>query len=178
MTACAMEGDRRKCLEAGMDDYLTKPIRPDTMAGMLARWLSGKEDADQVDEAPADICENDPGQAQDQKNIFDPEDFLRRLMTDKASARPIVAGFLADLSRYAMALKSHLRSGDGPAVHRQAHTIKGAAANVGCYRLKKAADEMEMAGKAGDLEQASVLLTGLEEQIELLRDVMKQTGWI
>ncbi|MEW6079902.1 MAG: response regulator [Thermodesulfobacteriota bacterium] len=175
MTACAMEGDRRKCLEAGMDDYLTKPIQPDKMADRLARWLSGKGQTDPADEVPAVIADKD--QAQDQTSIFDADNLLRRMNADKASVRPVIAGFLVDLSRYAAAIKSHLLNGDGSSVQRQAHTIKGAAANVGCYRLQQAALAVETACMSGDLKRVTDLMNALEEQIALVKNTMEQTGW-
>ena len=106
------------------------------------------------------------------------DDLLARLMTDKDSTRPIVAGFLADMTTHVLALKNSLHIGDRLMVQRQAHTISGAAANVSCNRLKEAAGKIEEAGGAGDLEKAAALMPGLEAQIALIKEVMKQTGWI
>jgi CheY-like chemotaxis protein len=178
MTAHAMDGDREKCLKAGMDDFLVKPIKPDELAKMLNRWLSILvTDREPAAKPEAGLTEEKVF-GYDAKDIFDADDLLNRLMADKDSCRPIVAGFLADISTYVLALKNFLRSGDALSVQHQAHTIKGAAANVSCYRLKKAAHELEKAGKSGNLEKAAALLPGLEEQIALIREVMKQTGWI
>ncbi len=178
MTAHAMDGDRDKCLKAGMDDFLVKPIQPNELAKMLNRWLSINLTERETDARPAAGLTEEKDFGYDEKNIFDADDLLGRLMTDKDSCRPIVAGFLADISTYVLALKNFLRSGDAHSVQYQAHTIKGAAANVSCYRLKKTAHEMEEAGEAGNLEKAASLLPGLEEEIALIRKVMKQTGWI
>lgn len=173
MTAHAMKGDREKCLAAGMDDYLSKPVQPGELADMVSRWL----DRSRKDGGSKGIeTEREPGVMEDM--IFDPDGMMERFMDDEDLARDIIQAFLSDIPGQITALKKHLASEDAPAVQRQAHSIKGAAANAGAGRLRRAAFEMETAGKAGNLALAAALLPLVEEQFRLLEETLKQDGWV
>jgi two-component system sensor histidine kinase/response regulator len=76
----------------------------------------------------------------------------------------VVDGFLEDLPRQITALKAVLEAGDAPGVERQAHTLKGASANVGGERLREVAYEMEQAARAWDLNAAGIYLAELEAE--------------
>ena len=78
---------------------------------------------------------------------------MARMMDDEDLARTVAEGFLEDIPRQIEALRGYLEAGDAPGAERQAHTIKGAAANMGGEHLREVAFEMEKAGKAGDLER-------------------------
>ena len=179
MTAHALQEDRVKCMEAGMDDILVKPVQPEEMAQMLTRWLWDKAAADHGKESTTAglTASNEAVYNNRLEKMFDADDLLRRLMTDKASVRPLLKGFLGEMATYLRELKNSLRQGDAPAVRHRAHTIKGAAANVSCCRLKEIAAVMEGAGKAEDLQQAAAILPGLEAHFEQLKAFMEQTGW-
>jgi two-component system sensor histidine kinase/response regulator len=89
---------------------------------------------------------------------------LARLMDDEELIRLVVDGFLEDLPRQITALKAALEARDAPGVERQAHTLKGASANVGGERLREVAYEMEQAARAGDLNAAGIYLAELEAE--------------
>ncbi len=122
MTAHAMKGDREKCIEAGMDDYLTKPVNPKALAEMIEKWLDGKSAVSQSSE-PADGTT--PAE-----NIFDKAGLIERLMDDEELVKEVIEGFLEDIPHRIAALKEALERGDTPVVQRQAHTIKGASAST------------------------------------------------
>jgi HPt (histidine-containing phosphotransfer) domain-containing protein len=90
-------------------------------------------------------------------------------MGDEDLVREIVAGFLKDIPNQIGALHKHIGAGDAAAAGAQAHTIKGAAANVGGVALSVVALEMENAGKAGRLDSLAALVPELERQFDLLR---------
>jgi len=93
-------------------------------------------------------------------------------MDDDDLAHTVIDGFLEDIPKQIEALRSYLEAGDMAAALRQAHTIKGASANVGGEALRAAAIEMENAGRAGDLEAVKARLLDIESQFGRLREAM------
>ena len=168
MTAHAMQGDREKCLEAGMDDYVTKPISPQILVAVLGKWLinGGRSDATGAEK-------NDDQQAG--PPVWDRKGMLERLMDDEDLAQTILKGFLEDIPQQIRALREFLKAGDREGAKRQAHTIKGASANIGGDRLRAVAYEMEKTAKTNDLKAAAQLMTELEEQFEQLQSTIQNT---
>ena len=168
MTAHVMQGDREKCLQSGMNDYISKPVSPLTLAEVLERWLPGEAPA-RAEEAP-----NKPDPPTSDPSLFDRAGLLNRLMDDEDLARTIIRDFLTDIPIQIKTLKAHLDSGDTTSAARQAHTIKGASANIGGEALRAAALEIEKTGKAEDTEGMRALLPELERQFGLLKDAMRE----
>ncbi|MBK5964371.1 hypothetical protein CCR95_09815 [Thiocystis minor] len=176
MTANAMRGDQEHCLNAGMSDYVSKPVSPTVLAQVLAQWLpresmsetrQASEVAEQTVTSSVRILDVDV-------SVFDRADLLSRLMDDENLARTVAKCFLTDLPRQIAALRGTLEVGDAPSAERQAHTIKGASANVGGQRLRAVAFAMEQAAKAGDLNTARDRLVELETEFDGLRHSMVQ----
>jgi HPt (histidine-containing phosphotransfer) domain-containing protein len=106
--------------------------------------------------------------------VFDRAGMLERLMDDEELAGTVVRGFLADVPRQIEALGAYLQSGEAAGAERQAHTIRGAAANVGGEALRGVAFEIEKAGKAGDLRAANALRADLAAAFDRLREEMEK----
>jgi two-component system sensor histidine kinase/response regulator len=174
MTAHAMQGDREKCIAAGMDDYLTKPVRPKSLAEILDRWLSkARQDEDSLP-ARGDLPPITPGASEPEQGIFEESDLVERLMGDKELARVIIAGFLDDMEKQFKSLRDYVDSADQVAMSRQVHTIKGAAANIGAPLLREAAYNMEKAARAGEFESVRHMLPELEQRFAQLAEVLKR----
>ena len=147
MTAHAMKGDRERCLEAGMDDYIPKPIAPKAIAAVLDKWLAHVRKQPAAD--PADPA------AKIGPLVFDRQAFVERLMGDLDLVKKITAVFLKDMPEQIRKLEKHIGDGDVKAAGDQAHQIKGAAANVGGMAFSAAALAIEQAARAGDRPRRS-----------------------
>ena len=169
MTANAMQGDRESCLNAGMNDYIAKPVFPGALAEALEKWLP-KETV--VTTTQSSLTAAQSSSAIDQAEevpMYDRAGMLDRLMDDEELVQVVVEGFLEDIPLQIAALKKFLENGDVSATERQAHTIKGASANVGGEILRAVAFEIEKAAHGGDLNAVKALVHELEYQFAQLK---------
>jgi len=106
--------------------------------------------------------------------VFHKAALMQRLIDDDELARIVLAGFLEDIPLQIQALKDYLDAGDAHGAERQAHTIKGASANIGGEALLAIAFEMEKLGKSGHLSAVRERMDELELQFERLREVLEK----
>jgi two-component system sensor histidine kinase/response regulator len=169
MTAHAMKGDRERCLEAGMDDYISKPIAPQAMADALGKWADKGPKPPSAVLAPRgqDVPPAGPP-------VFDRPALLDRLMGDADLVKQIMAIFLDDMPKQIQSLETLLDRRDAESAGKQAHAIKGAAANVGGMAFSAVAAEMENAGNLGRADEIAALRPELRRQFDLLRAKMEE----
>ncbi|MCJ8498958.1 response regulator [Desulfatitalea alkaliphila] len=171
MTAHAMQGDREKCLAAGMNDYLAKPFNPRVLAGILNQWLPARGRSNPSGPIQTSAVQRPPAPKAERR--FDEQALLHRLMGDAALARKVIEGFLNDIPLRMTALQSSLDKADTAGAQRLAHTIKGAAANVGAKPLQLAADDVEKAINSGSPDSAAAQVANMKDQFEKLRVEMQ-----
>ena len=172
MTANAMRGDRERCLEAGMNDYLTKPLVPQTLAQKLDTWLPPDSPVAAGNALPPPVAA-----PKARRPVFDKAGLLTRLLGDEELAGRIAATFQQNVPQQIEALRGALTAGDGPSAVRQAHAIKGASANVGGEALRAVAGDIEQAVKAGDLASAGSRLSEMETEFSRLQEAMRRDGY-
>jgi len=172
MTAHAMQGDKVRCLEAGMDDYLSKPVSLQAVIKILKKWLPktpGPTEADSPQTSPkleVAVTRSPMG--------FDRSDLLGRLGGEEGLVDDIIETFLDDTPLRIEALRSCMEAGDVIGAGREAHSIKGSSASMGAAVLSEIASELEMAIKAGDSETINDLLGELEKAFIECKAVLSQ----
>jgi len=172
MTAHAMPGEREKCLEAGMDDYVVKPISPGILAEVLNRWLPVCErlkNAAPEDDLPAKGPSPEP-------SVWDRDTFLQRLLNDESLATEVLSAFLSDIPKKTELLESAFATDDRAAASDLSHAIKGAASAVGADALRNVALAMEHALEENDREHARSLLPRIREEWNTLTRMIER--WI
>ncbi len=167
MTAHALKGDREKCLEAGMDDYVSKPVKPQELVEAVERCFDGASWEGPVKATVANSNE---------KDIFDKSILLDVLSGDEELLKTILQGFLEDTPNQINTLKEAQRSGDASQIARQAHPLKSASSSVGATVMQELALQIETEGEAGNLEQTASLIDVLERAFEELKSVLKDQG--
>lgn len=156
LTANAMQGDRDKCIDAGMSDYLAKPLRPKALTEKLIQWLPNKEDDSEI-ESIESILEGELEMDQDSEEgeLFNLE-ALKDMFEDSAVIRSLLEGYLGSLDESVESLRSEFESqADIKTARLHAHTIKGGAYNFGANRLAKLAEKIEKSCVENDWPQAT-----------------------
>ena len=148
MTAFATVADRERCLGAGMDDFLTKPVQRKLLAEVLAAHLNAAV-------ADAKAASELPEIAESPERGFCIQDLLERLDNDSELAAEIAAVYLIEAAKLQQEIASALERGDAEALRYHAHSIKGATGNIGNEPLHEVAFQLEQSGREGNLARGA-----------------------
>jgi len=167
MTASAMKGDRERCLEAGMDDYVSKPITPEALAAVLRRWVTASaavapaEPPPPSDEAPPD-AEIDETIVQSLLSVDEDGTLIAEVVATFLRLAPVR---LAELRKAA--------KGRADQLERTAHNFLGSCANVGCRRMAELCAQLEVLGRSGSTAGAAKIVSILESELEAVRPLLE-----
>ena len=162
MTAHVQASDRERCMKAGMNDYVSKPISLQELAAALRTWLpTGNKGSG---DAPSTTAPH----GSEQRNIWDRRAFMDRILEDEDLARDILGGFRTDAQNRLKILEQAVHAGELTVVTAQAHSIKGAAANLGAEILQEAARHLEAAAREGRSHSCAPALDALQAAMRTL----------
>jgi PAS domain S-box-containing protein len=158
MTANALKGDREKCIEAGMDDYVSKPLSQEELAAALDRWTASED-------------MNSSG-SNTESLQFDLHEGLRKLTGGSGGAALVnlIELFLKDASERMAAMREET---DSQALAQTAHALKGSCGYLGANRMASICETLEKIGREGSLEGVSNLLRLLDEEFQRVGEALE-----
>ena len=157
MTALVMKGDRERCIEAGMDGYLSKPIRPQELDEVLDSYVTRER---------VDFAAESEAVAEPRESAVCATELLERIDGDRAFLAELLALFRDDYPVQVRAAHEAVKTGNAESLQRAAHALKGALANLAAPASSRLAGQLESMGRAGDIQFAPGKLADMEAELE------------
>jgi len=165
MTAHAMEGDRERCLAAGMDGYVPKPVRAGDLFAAIEQLLHA---ARELEVPPLEQAETE--------KVLDMAALMDRVEGDKQLLREILLEYFKSRPRMMSEIERAIGHGDGKMLERAAHALKGAVGTLGAKVAFDAALRLETIGRGGDLREAEGACGALKEELARLQKALAALG--
>jgi HPt (histidine-containing phosphotransfer) domain-containing protein len=161
MTAHAMMGDRERCLEAGMDGYVSKPMQSKDLLDVMERLLrpSAGDDGGLSEEPVEDVD-------------FDRAGVMQRVGGDLALLGELAELFVGECEHFMATTQEAIAQRDAAALERAAHTVKGSAGNIGAPQVVEAALRLETMARQGDWTEADTACAALETALNNLKPAL------
>jgi CheY-like chemotaxis protein len=164
ITAHAMNGDRERCLEGGMDGYVAKPIEAPALFVAIGDVLGSS--CARISVEASDV--RDPNSCV----VFDRTAALARVEGDVELLCQLASLFLDHYPEMLVAIRDAIGRGDSQAVERSAHILKGSAGNLAAVAVCRAAERLEQMGQTGDLTRAKIECDRLQAELDSLMPML------
>jgi DNA-binding response OmpR family regulator len=165
LTAHAMKDDRQRCLTAGMDAYVSKPLRSGELLKVLSELLAAHgEAASECKGTEATPCSSN----------FDRDLLLARVEGDEETMRAMAAAFIRQSGKLMAQITEAIQRQDGAALDRAAHALKGSIGNFGSGEAFHLARELEQRGRVGNLQELDAMAKRLAQQVQGLNAVLAE----
>jgi len=158
MTAHAMKGDRERCLEAGMDDYVPKPISSEALANAIRNLIKDKPEPLKKEDAVEEVTQP----------YFDKDVLLKAFDDDWEFLKEVIDMFIADYPDMLKNINAAIESKDAPGLQRTAHALKGMLGNFQVESSAQKAYSLEKMGSDGQLENAADIYQQLSAELDSL----------
>jgi CheY-like chemotaxis protein len=169
MTAHAMQGDRQKCLDAGMDGYLSKPLDPKT-------FLRTIEESVAAPTSDSKVVRGESNGGSSEAEQLDAKALMARFSGNKKLLRTIVGTFREDCPKMMARIRTALSAHDAVALADGCHALKGSVGNFGRSPALETATQMEKNARQGKLDGAWELYASLEDEIASLLPALQAIG--
>ncbi len=175
MTAHALTGDRERCVRAGMDDYLSKPVRVKALAEKIAIWTGGADvrPGDRVS-ATLDAVDGPPPASAEMGPPVDMAMAMEQVMGNAALLKDLLHSFSESAHAHLAAIKRAMAAADAETLYREAHKLKGTAANICVDGVSAIAKEIERLGRTADLDPIGEQYQHLADEIRRFDEFLDQ----
>ena len=189
LTANVLEGDREKCLSAGMDDYIGKPFKPDEILKTIEHWSQGRPPTFTKDESIKErkgevayseqLQDKRPGKDEEVRSSSIDRSVLKSLRDLQMEGTPdilerIIPAYLNSSEPLIVQLREALATNDLEVLQNIAHSLKSSSANVGAIKLSQISKELERSCRNNTLENAPDLVSAIESEFIRVKDALNK----
>ena len=167
LTAHALDGDKKRFLDANMDGYVSKPIKEDNLMEAISRFVSIEA---AVKEEPR--TKKNDGRKPSDPSILNMDEFLDLVSGDRDLANTVLLTYKKNLPKKLKALEQAIESEDFITIKAIAHDLKGSSGNISAKQVQKAALELEKAGTNEDIDNVQILMVRLKEELAKLEELI------